>query len=184
MERHNPYIRTIVRQTREYLESTADPATGEPLLARVTVRLHGESESDAISLPPFLADAYQHAETFCELLALRANTGFFRAMLLRRIGSTMEAGRLTVERILAGWKTIDDDDDEPTDELRTLTASERDALQRLGRAMESNQAEDPKVALILRLLLEDRWLEQGCIVFSQYLDSIWWLGNPLSGENQ
>ncbi|MCY3840782.1 MAG: phospholipase D-like domain-containing protein [Gammaproteobacteria bacterium] len=182
MERHNPYIRTIVRRTREYLESTKDPATGEPLLARVTVRLHGEAPSDAIRLPPFLADAYQHAETFCEVLALRSNTGFFRTMLLRRMGSTMAAGRLTVERILAGWTTIDDDDDEPTDELRTLTAAERDALHRLGRAMESNQAEDPKCALVRHVLLVDGWLERGCIVFSQYLDSIWWLANRLSGE--
>ena len=182
VQQHNPYIRTIIRRTREHLESTIDPATGEPLLSPVRVRLHGESKADAIRLPPFLEDAYRHAGTFCELLALRANTGFFRTMLLRRMGSTMEAARLTVERILDGWKNIDDDDDEPTDQLRTLTPEESDALRGLGRAMESNLERDPKYAVVRRLLLDDGWLEHGCIVFSQYLDSIWWLANQLAEE--
>ena len=182
VEHQNPYIRTIVRRTREHLESTIDPATGEPLLHPVRVRLHGESKADAIRLPPFLEDAYHDAETFCELLALRANTGFFRTMLLRRMGSTMEAARLTVDRILDGWTDVADDDDEPTDQLRTLTTQERDALLRVGRAMESNLERDPKFAVVRRLLLDDGWLERGCIVFSQYLDSIWWLANQLADE--
>ena len=54
---HHPYIRTIVLRTREYLETTIDPETGEPYLAPVRVRLHGESDADAIRLPPFLDDA-------------------------------------------------------------------------------------------------------------------------------
>ena len=58
---------------------------------------------DAIVLPPFLEDAYAQAKVFCRLLSKRANTGFFRTMLLRRMGGTMEAGRLTVARILDGW---------------------------------------------------------------------------------
>ena len=43
VERHNPYLRTVVRRTREYLETTADPETGEPYLTPVRVKLHGES---------------------------------------------------------------------------------------------------------------------------------------------
>ena len=182
VERHNPYIRTIVRRSREYLENTLDPTTGEPYLAPVTVRLHGESVADAITLPPFLKDAYSHAKTFCELLARRANTGFFRTMLLRRMGSTMEAGRLTVDRILEGWDEMDEEDDEPTNQLRTLTTEERDTLVRLTKAMESNLERDPKLAAVRRLLVDELWLEQGCIVFSQYYDSVWWLANQLSRE--
>ena len=49
----------------------------------------------AIVLPPFLQDAYSQAEAFCRPLANRLNAGFFRTMLLRRIVSTMAAGRLT-----------------------------------------------------------------------------------------
>ena len=65
LERHNPFIRTIVLRTREYLETTLDPETGEPYLKPVRVRLHGEGPEDAIQLPPFLEEAYQLAERFC-----------------------------------------------------------------------------------------------------------------------
>ena len=181
---HHPYIRTIVLRTREYLETTIDPETGEPYLAPVRVRLHGESDADAIRLPPFLDDAYHLAEEFCRLLAERANSGFFRTMLLRRMGSTMEAGRRTVEKILGQWEDLDEaeDDDESTDQLRTLTGQERETLTRLAQAMESNREQDPKCAQVLRLLVEEEWLRHGCIVFSQYFDSVWWLAEQLTAE--
>ena len=181
-ESHNPYIRTIVRRTREHLETTLDPTTGEPYLTPVAVRLHGEAPHDAIRLPPFLKDAYGHAKRYCELLAQRANTGFFRTMLLRRMGSTMEAGRLTVNRILEGREDIDEEDHEPTNPLQTLTTDERDALARLAQSMESNLEHDPKFAVVRSLLIDEHWLAEGCIVFSQYFDSVWWLANQLSRE--
>ena len=188
VEGHNPYIRTIVLRTREYLENTVDPETGEPFLTLVVVRLYGESDEDAIVLPPFLEDAYAQAETFCRLLARRANTGFFRTMLLRRMGSTMEAGRLTVARILDGWEDSgdeygeDDDREEADDRLRTLTGEERRVLSGLAQAMEVNRDQDPKYAAVVRLLMDEGWLEHGCIVFSQYYDSAWWLAGQLTRE--
>ena len=184
VERHNPYIRTIVLRTREYLETTTDPETGEPWLKPVKVRLHGESDHDAIGLPPYLEDAYRHAESFCQLLARRANTGFFRTMLLRRMGSTMEAGRLTVGRILEGWNDIDEGEDaeQPSDRLGTLTDDESRTLLRLGNAMQTNLDRDPKYAAVRRLLVDEDWLARGCIVFSQYYDSVWWLAGQLTGD--
>ena len=208
VERHNPYIRAVVLRTREHLENTIDPETGEPLLTPVAVRLHGEADEDAIVLPPFLEDAYARAEEFCRLLARRANTGFFRTMLLRRMGSTMEAGRLTVARILDGWRTDsgadgagsgtgsgagfdheyrdedDDDDEEETTaaRLRALTSDERRVLSGLAQAMETNRDRDPKCAAVVRLLVDEGWLERGCIVFSQYYDSVRWLAGQLARE--
>ena len=194
VERHNPYIRTIVLRTREHLENTIDPETGEPLLTPVAVRLHGESDEDAIVLPPFLEDACAQAEAFCRLLAQRANTGFFRTMLLRRMGSTMEAGRLTVARILDGWEDPggdydeddgydgDDDREEADGGLRTLTGEERRVLAGLARAMEASRDRDPKYAAVVRLLVDEGWLARGCIVFSQYYDSVWWLAGRLTRE--
>ena len=189
VEGHNPYIRTIVLRTREYLENTIDPETGEPFMTPVVVRLHGESDEDAIVLPPFLEDAYGQAEAFCRLLARRANTGFFRTMLLRRMGSTMEAGRLTVARVLGGWEDSgdeygesDDEEEEADDRLRTLTGEERRVLSGLAQAMEVNLDQDPKYAAVVRLLLDEGWLEHGCIVFSQYYDSVWWLAGQLTRE--
>ena len=189
VERHHPYIRTIVLRTRGYLEQTIDPETNEPYLAPVGVRLHGESDADAIRLPPFLADAYRLAEEFCRLLAERANTGFFRTLLLRRMGSTMEAGRRTVENILHDWEHVDDseDDEESTGEdsvgdFRTLTGPERDVLQRLQDALEANRERDPKYAIVRRLLVDEGWLRFGCIVFSQYFDSVQWLARQLAAD--
>ena len=138
-EHHNPYIRRIVVRTREYLENEIDPETGEPYLTRVEVRLHGESEADAIRLPPFLQSAYELAEEFCALLKLRVKSGFFRTMLLKRIGSTMEAGRRTTEKILNGWEDIgeDEDDENTSTGFRTLTGEERGVLERLAQSMEA-----------------------------------------------
>ena len=184
LERHHPYIRSIVLRTREYLEKAIDPETGEPYLAPVAVRLHGELDEDAILLPAFLEDAYRLAERFCQLLGKRANSGFFRTMLLRRMGSTMEAGRLTAERILSRWHELDDseDDEESVGQLRTLTGEERGVLTELAQAMESNLERDPKYAVVQRLLIDEGWLRKGCIVFSQYFDSIWWLANQLTDQ--
>ncbi len=184
IERHSPYIRTIVRRTREYLESTIDPGTGEPYLAPVRIRLHGESDDDAIKLPPFLEDAYSLAEEFCGLLDKRTNAGLFRTVLLRRIGSTIEAGRLTVTKILHDGELRNDlnDDDETDDRIGALTSEERQLLSRLAQAMEANRDQDPKYAAVKGLLVDDGWLARGCIVFSQYYDSAWWLANQLTRE--
>ena len=184
VERHNPYIRTFVLRTREYLEKTIDPETDEPYLTPVSVRLHGESDADAIQFPPFLEEAYHAAEDFCGLLAERANTGFFRTLLLRRMGSTMEAGRQTVQRILNDWHGLDEseDDEERDDEFGALTPTERETLLRLERALNANRERDPKYAAIRRLLVDERWLHHGCIVFSQYFDSVWWLAQQLTAD--
>ena len=51
---HNPFIRHIVRRTRDYLETTRDPETGEPYLKPVRVELYGERDEEAIPLPLYL----------------------------------------------------------------------------------------------------------------------------------
>lgn len=186
VEGANPIIRHVVMRTREYLETTTDPETGEPYLKPVKVVLHGDRDEDAIKLTPFLEEAYHHANAFCELLAARARSGFFRTLLLRRVGSSMEAGRLTAKRILESWTDIaEDEDEEDSDlfgQLKTLTPSERSALERFLKALEANRESDPKCAAVKRLLIDERWLERGCIVFSQYFDSLWWLATKLSQE--
>ncbi len=68
---YNPFIRSIIRRSREYLETTMNPETNEPLLKPVRVELLGEADDEAITLPPYLRDAYQEAEEFCSLLGHR-----------------------------------------------------------------------------------------------------------------
>lgn len=188
VEEHNPFICHIIRRTREYLETTINPETGEPYLKPVRVRLHGEQDEDAIRLPLFLQDAYHHAEEFSQLLAQRMNSGFLKTLLLRRVGSTIEAGKITAEKMLGTWADVEelDDEDEGTPEIdgKSLTVAERIALEKFVKALEANRESDPKCAEVVRLLQHEGWLELGCIVFSQYFDSIWWLANQLTNVFQ
>jgi len=62
---------------------------------------------------------------------------------------------------------------------RTLTEEERLLLERFVKALEANQERDPKYGVVLECLRERGWLERGCIVFSQYFDSVSWLAGEL-----
>ena len=46
----------------------------------------------------------------------------------------------------------------------------------------SGLTRDPKLAAVMRLLVDDDWLDRGCIVFSQYFDSVRWLADQLTRE--
>ncbi|MFZ3137061.1 MAG: phospholipase D-like domain-containing anti-phage protein [Thermodesulfovibrionales bacterium] len=185
---HNPFIRHIVRRTREHLERTLDPETSEPFLKPIKVQLYGESEDEGIILPPYLKEAYSLAEEFCKLLSSRVKGGgFLKTLLLRRVGSSIVAGKLTAEKMLGTWEDIsefDEEEEDPQnyDQLRTLTPSEKDLLKKFIETLEANQDRDPKFANVMKYLLEKQWLNTGCIIFSQYYDSIIWLGEQISEE--
>lgn len=183
--KHNPFIRHIVRRTRAYLEQTIDPTTGEPYLQPVAVRLHGEGSHDALVLPAFLEQAYHYAEEFCQAVGRRPglSSGFLKTLLLRRVGSSIEAGRQTAEKMLASRdeeETEDDDGDtERQSALYPLEQEERTALQAFADALTANRDDDPKLFEVIRTL-ENGWLERGCIIFSQYYASALWLAAKLS----
>ena len=187
---HNPFIRHIVRRSRRYLEEAIDPETGEPYLKPIRVELFGEGDADAIRLPPYLRDAYQLAEDFCKALGTRMKgSGFLRTLLLRRVGSTIEAGRTTAEQMLLNWRNLDieameEDDDSsemPPDVSmsRTLTDGERMLLERFVKSLEANRDRDPKYEAVKSFLKDKAWLGKGCIIFSQYYTSVRWLAEQL-----
>jgi hypothetical protein len=199
LSQHNPFIRHIVRRSRKYLEETKDPQTGEPYLKPIAVELLGESDDDAIKLPLYLQEAYALAEDFCRTLGARMKAaGFLKTLLLRRVGSSITAGRLTAEKMLNSWQDIDaatagaegnDDESGSSDGQgmsRSLTPEERTLLERFVKALEASQERDPKYAVVLDCLKRRGWLEKGCIIFSQYYDSVKWLAeqlvNDLPGE--
>jgi hypothetical protein len=188
VEQHNPFIRHLVRRTREFLENTTDPETGEPYLKPVRVELLGEGDEEAVKLPPYLMDAYHKAEEFCELLGHRMQaSGFLKTLLLRRIGSSIEAGMNTAQKLLGEWLDIDEedddsDDDQTPDSARSLTSTERQKLTELLDSLEANRERDPKFEVVRDVLRNRGWLNLGCIIFSQYFDSVWWLANLLSAE--
>ena len=190
---HNPFIRQIVRRNREFLENTINPETGEPYLKAVKVRLFGESEDEAIVLPPYLQEAYEHAEEFCNLLQKRVSGGgFMKTLLLRRVGSSMVAGRKTAENILSSWGgTVEGEDYEEEEvayepavqsEIKNISDEERDCLVKFIETLDANKEKDPKYNLVRRLLIEDRWIDRGCIIFSQYYDSAIWVAENLSAD--
>ena len=189
---HNPFIRHIVRRSRKYLEESKDPTTGEPYLKPIGVELLGERGEDAIKLPLYLREAYALAEEFCRTLGARMKgSGFLKTLLLRRVGSSISAGRATAEKMLGSWQDVDavtagtegDEDEHEGAEVagmsRTLTPDERALLERFVMALEANQERDPKYAVVLDYLKSKGWLERGCIVFSQYYDSVRWLAEQL-----
>lgn len=204
-EHHNPLLRGIVRRTREYLENTTNPVTKQSFLPKVAVILYGETSGAALSLGPYLSDAYNEAENFCRLLAKRiTSAGFFKTLLLRRLGSSIEAGKATITRLLARADLRGTDDAEEEDEalledeaeenaFDDFTADEVESLHRCLTLLESSAEEDPKLAEVYRYLLEGSvehqratgpWLDRGCILFSQYYDTAFWVGEKLASHPQ
>ena len=172
----NPFITRIVRRSREYLEQTINPETNEPFLKAIRVRLRGEDDADAIRLPSHLREAYELAEEFCTLLSLRIkSSGFLKTLLLRRLGSSISAGRLTAERMLQTRPMLAEDleeEDEDFDSFDHLTSEERNVLERFVETLTANHERDPKFEVVLQLLRNEAWLSKGCIIFSQYRDSM------------
>lgn len=190
-QKHNPFIRHMVRRTREYLETTLDPETGEPYLPRVGVRLFGEKDDEAVVLPTFLKDAYAAAESFCDIVGRRPglSSGYLKTLLLRRVGSSIEAGRRTAERMLRSSDSDADEDDDaqghPRSALYPLLPAEVGELKRFLGLLRHTSADDPKAAVVDEILFHgvegsEPWSERGCIIFSQYFDSASWLAERLS----
>ncbi|MBS3985129.1 MAG: DEAD/DEAH box helicase family protein [Selenomonadales bacterium] len=207
IENHNPYIRAIVRRTRDYLENTRNPDTGEPYLRKIEAILLGETDEEALELSGYLAQAYAIAEEFCSLLSSRVKGGgFMSTLLLKRIGSTMVAGQNTAKKMLA-WteagkeqlRTLydelgeaDDGDDDETEEtafsdIKNLTPDEIECLGRLVAVLNANKDTDPKYSRVKAILTEGvegegGWLRKGCILFSQYFDSAVYVAERLSRD--
>ena len=197
-EGHNPFIRHIVRRTRGFLENTIDPATGETYLKAVRVKLFGEGEDESVLLEGSLLEAYQEAENFSALLATRMrNAGFIKTLLLRRLGSSIQAGKNTVEKMLGdpnAFAEIEDDefaldgeeDSRPSTLAENLTASEKVVLSRVKYHLEVFQGDDPKLAKLKALLLggvpEDAtpWMNYGCMIFSQYVDTARYMAEAIA----
>ena len=205
-ENFNPMLRCIVRRTRTYLEATINPATGGYFLPKVTVKLFGEGDAEAVVLGGYLREAYQEAEAFSQLLQQRVKgAGFFKTLLLRRLGSSMEAGRRTISKLLGEEPdTPDDEDDDDADEeipqvgrpvqatsdFKNFTDAEIVSLRRCLNLLHQGGNNDPKLEAVLGYLcgthpgVTKNWLERGCILFSQYYDTVRWIGNELAQRDE
>lgn len=202
-ERFNPLLRCIVRRTRAYLEATINPATGSYFLPKVAVKLFGEENEGALVLGGYLREAYQEAEAFSVLLQQRVKgAGFFKTLLLRRLGSSLEAGRRTIRKLLGEEPDTPDDEEEDDAEeeepapvgrsaqgasdFKNFTSAEIASLRRCLELLKQGGSNDPKLEALSGYLrgthpgVTRRWLDLGCILFSQYYDTVRWIGDQMA----
>ena len=201
-EQFNPLLRCIVRRTRAHLEATINPVTGEYFLPRIAVRLFGEDDLGVLELSGYLLDAYKEAERFSLLLQQRVKgAGFFKTLLLRRLGSSMEAGRRTIMRLLGQDpdEPNEEDDDDSDDnaltqggainggsDFKNFSPAEIASLSRCLQLLREGGNKEPKLDAVIGFLLgtspkaERPWLDLGCILFSQYYDTVRWVGDELA----
>jgi len=205
IENYNPYIRHIIRRTRSFLENTINPETHLPYLQKIDVELFGENDNEALPLEGYQRQAYYKAEDFCHMLASRAKAGgFMSTLVLKRIGSTILAGENTAKKMLAWteegkeilaaeFNTIFDEDDENVDDeketdIKKLTLEEVSCLHELVQLLTLNHDKDPKLIRTLEILKngvdesDSPWMNKGCITFSQYFDSAYFIAEQISKE--
>lgn len=201
LRNHNPFIRHIIRRERRFLETTINPDTNQPYLKPINVILYGEDDTESLPLTTHLFDAYSLAEEFSQLLGNRVkSSGFIKTMLLRRACSSMYAGLSTGIGMLNNWVNGDDEEDEDLEEtspgpditnssnspFKNLTQEEVSTLERFVKILEVHQEKDPKYDLLKRILMEnyivEPWIHRGCIIFSQYFDTIKWICDRFAKE--
>ncbi|RMG20709.1 MAG: DEAD/DEAH box helicase [Deltaproteobacteria bacterium] len=189
---NNPIVRHTVLRRRRTLEE-------QGLLERVGVEVHPDLHAPPgtyrgvhfeglglLTNHPFDL-AYQAAEAFTDALRQRSKAaGFMKTLLLQRICSSFAAGRATAEKMRCR-ELLDDEETPPAlaGILEGLTLEEAGHLETIVEELSRPEARDPKNAAVRYFLTEHRtegktWLEHGCIVFSQYYDTVRALAEDLA----
>ena len=187
LPRNNPIIRHTVLRKRAQLEEmglldkiAVDiwPSEHERLPMFEGLGLHTSAEFDI---------AYAAAKDFTTALGRRVKSaGFMQTMMQQRICSSFASGMATASRLLEKRQVIavegeDDAAQLPLGDLPEILDSERFHLERILSALGSKPT-DPKLEAVLHFLLEKGWLELGCIVFSQYYDTAFWIAESLTAR--
>ena len=189
---NNPIVRHTILRRRQTLEEAG-------LLDKVGVNVHPDPGGSTVNYygigfeglglltnHPFDL-AYKAAEDFTAAMKQRTRaSGFMRTLLLQRICSSFASGKATAEKLLAGL-TLEEEEAMPlVDEaLASLTSTEKLHLRTIIEELSRPEARDPKLKAVTHFLKEHRtegktWLEHGCIIFSQYYDTVFWVGSELA----
>jgi superfamily II DNA/RNA helicase len=189
---HNPIVRNTVIRRRQTLEDAG-------LLEKIGVDIHPDPKGppanyrgvgfDGLGLLTNLPFdlAYKAAENFTDALKQHTRAaGFMKTLLLQRICSSFASGKSTAEKFLRK-ETLEDDEDSPllAEALHAVTSVESAHLRTIIEELSRTEARDPKLAAVTYFLTEHRtegktWLEHGCIIFSQYYDTAFWVGSELA----
>ncbi len=192
-KRHNPVLRHTVLRRRRTLEE-------QGLLPKIGVEIHPSPFSDRryegvafdclglLTNHPFDI-AYQAAEEFTKLLRKRTRAGgFMKTLLLQRICSSFEAARKTTQKMLKREILEDEEEiDRLKEAISSLTEEEASQLKIILEELSRPEARDPKLKAVLYFLTDFQsegksWLEHGCIIFSQYYDTVYWIASELAGR--
>lgn len=186
-QRENPLVRHIVLRKRVRLEEAG-------LLTRVGVEVHPDRqrvrdphgfdalfEGKALRTREDFREAYREARRFGQALSRRGQGGgFMKNLMEQRICSSIQAGLNTARMLLEG-RTLHEEEDEQEAEVTVETGEEREVLARLiGRLERIGQ--DPKFNAVIHYLEQEKWLEWGVIIFSQYYDTARWIADALAAR--
>lgn len=195
---NNPVVRHTVLRRRRTLEDAG-------LLERIGVNVHPVKDAPSgyyagvnfkglglIASHPFNV-AYKAAEDFTRALYQRTNAaGFIKTLLLQRICSSFASGLATAQKM--SEHALPDDEEEMAQFkgiLDDMTQEELNYLDIIINELSRSEIHDPKFNAVKFFLTEfqtegNTWLEHGCIIFSQYYDTVkalaTWLDSELSGE--
>lgn len=190
---YNPFIRFMVKRSRETLETLIDQETGKPYLEKIDIKFT-EGQEAGLRLSPTRQEAYDLAIRFTELLEQKGARGFYKTLLLRRIGSSMQAGLNTAYAIF-NKRAIDEsilasdelDEDAETEDITQIYIDDKElqCLQEIIYNLKTEEKEeDPKYNKIKELLIGEQWLKRGCIIFSEYYDTARYIAQKLSEDIQ
>lgn len=165
--------------------------SGWRMLPRIPVDIHplpGQAQPSmfdglAIRTPSAFDEAYSAAEKLTAAFGKRQRSaGLLKGLVLQRLCSSYASGIATATKLLEG-RAIDDEELvlELGDAGLLVVEEERRHLQAILEAL-GPYPTDPKLDAVLHFLLvrTPRWLDLGCIVFSQYYDTARWIGGRLT----
>jgi hypothetical protein len=133
-------------------------------------------------MPDSMAAAYEDARAYCQARQ-QPSAGILKTLLLRRIGRSLHAGLLTAKRLRDGRVSEATREEDEQAEGPDPRDTDSDALARLEQAIQRMEAAgegDPKLGVLLNYLRSRGWEERGCIMFSQYLDTVLWVAGHLA----
>jgi superfamily II DNA or RNA helicase len=185
LPRHNPILRHTVLRKRATLEDMG-------LLDRIAVDIWPTEHNhlplfQGLALPTTrdFDVAYAAAKEFTNAMKKRVKSaGFMQSMMQQRICSSIASGSATAKRLLEKRQAVpveEEDDALPFGDLPEILDSERFHLEQIVESL-SRKPTDPKLDAVLYFLQERNWLELGCIVFSQYYDTAFWIAESLTAR--
>lgn len=202
-QRENPFVRHVVLRKRTTLED-------QGLLPKIGVDIHPNSQiskkpdifhalfnGQALRTTDDFREAYLEARNFGK--ARGKGGGFMKNLMEQRICSSIVAGLKTARTLLEGNSSpsvsqnllldmaretgLEDDGAVLEDFSIDQSVDEIEALENLIYRLEQVTT-DPKMEAILHYLDQERWLEHGVIIFSQYYDTARWIADSLADHYQ